>query len=106
MAKKAEELTQDTTQDTNQDTDQDTAQEARPYDPWQDMRQVFVPMMSRGEQNTLEVAVNDRTFFIPKNVMVEVPEPVWEVINEMQRAQRALDDYLSASPKLQPTQGR
>lgn len=98
MAKKAEELTQDTTQD--------TAQEARPYDPWQDMRQVFVPMMSRGEQSTLEVAVNDRTFFIPKNVMVEVPEPVWEVINEMQRAQRALDDYLSANQKIQPTHGR
>ena len=41
------------------------------YDPWQDMRQVFIPKRSRTEQNTLEVGVNDKTFFIPKDQFSE-----------------------------------
>ena len=43
------------------------------YDPWQDMRQIFIPKRSRTEQNTLEVGVNDKTFFIPKDQFVDVP---------------------------------
>ena len=36
------------------------------YDPWQDMRKVFIPKRSRGEQSTLEVGVNNKTYFVPK----------------------------------------
>jgi len=55
----------------------------QPYDPWQDMRQVYIPKRSRSEQNTLEVGVNDKTYFVPKDQFVEVPMPLWEVIQEM-----------------------
>lgn len=63
-----------------------------PYDPWQDMRQVFIPKRSRAEQNTLEVGVNDKTFFVPKDQFVEVPMPLWEVIREMMDAQRVMEE--------------
>lgn len=62
------------------------------YDPWKDMRQVYVPKFSRTEQDTLEVGVNDRTYFIPKEQTISVPEPVWEVIEEMLRARKAMEE--------------
>ena len=62
------------------------------YDPWQDMRRVYVPKRSRGEQNTLEVGVNDKTYFVPKDQDVEVPFPIYEVITEMLARQRIADD--------------
>ena len=67
------------------------AAEKRVYDPWQDMRQIFIPKRSRSEQNTLEVGVNDKTFFIPKDQFVEVPMPLWEVVREMLDAQKTME---------------
>ena len=64
---------------------------AKVYDPWQDMRQIFIPKRSRSEQNTLEVGVNDKTFFIPKDQFVEVPMPLWEVVREMLDAQKIME---------------
>lgn len=64
---------------------------AKPYDPWQDMRKVFIPKRSRGEQNTLEVGVNNKTYFVPKEQMVEVPMPLWEVIMEMLDRQKIME---------------
>ena len=61
------------------------------YDPWQDMRQIFIPKRSRTEQNTLEVGVNDKTFFIPKDQFVDVPMPLWEVIQEMLERQKIME---------------
>ena len=61
------------------------------YDPWQDMRQVYIPKRSRSEQNTLEVGVNDKTFFVPKEQFVDVPMPLWEVINEMLDRQKIME---------------
>ena len=61
------------------------------YDPWQDMRTVYIPKRSRTEQNTLEVGVNDKTYFVPKEQFVEVPMPLWAVIHEMQDAQKAME---------------
>lgn len=110
MAKKAEATQEETVQEETvqeeavQDTAQDTA--PAPYDPWQDMREVYIPMYSRGEQPTLEVAVNDRTFFIPKGQRVLVAAPLWEVIMEMQRAEKANEQYLQSNEKLKPTAGR
>ena len=65
---------------------------AKAYDPWQDMRQVFIPKRSRTEQNTLEVGVNDKTFFIPKDQFVDVPMPLWEVVHEMLDAQKTMEE--------------
>lgn len=64
---------------------------AKSYDPWQDMRKVFIPKRSRGEQNTLEVGVNNKTYFVPKEQMVEVPMPLWEVIMEMLDRQKIME---------------
>ena len=58
---------------------------AQEYDPWQDMKQVFVPSHSRSEQKTLEVGVNDKTYFVPKDQFVDVPAPVAEIIEERER---------------------
>ena len=68
------------------------AAEKRAYDPWQDMRQIFIPKRSRTEQNTLEVGVNDKTFFIPKDQFVDVPMPLWEVVREMLDAQKTMEE--------------
>ncbi len=68
------------------------ATEKKAYDPWQDMRQVFIPKRSRTEQNTLEVGVNDKTFFIPKDQFVDVPMPLWEVVHEMLDAQKIMEE--------------
>ena len=76
------------------------------YDPWQDMRRVFIPKRSRGEQNTLVVGVNDKTYFVPKDQFVDVPAPVWEVITEMQRQQQALEEYLDKNTDLTPSAGK
>ena len=78
----------------------------QPYDPWKDMRTVFIPKRSRGEQNTLEVGVNDRTFFIPKDRMAEVPAPIWEVIEEKLRQERELEEYLASNENLTPSRGK
>lgn len=70
-----------------------TMENAERYDPWKDMRTVFIPKRSRTEQDTQEVGVNNRTFFVPKDKMVEVPLPIALVVEGMLEAQKALDDY-------------
>lgn len=65
---------------------------AKPYDPWQDMRQVYIPKRNRSEQGTLEVGVNDKTFFVPKDQFVQVPMPLWEVICEMMDRQKIMEE--------------
>jgi hypothetical protein len=56
------------------------------------MRTVYIPKRSRTEQSTLEVGVNDKTYFIPKEQFVEVPMPLWEVIQEMMDRQRIMEE--------------
>lgn len=72
-------------------------QEAAVYDPWKDFRQVYVPKRSRTEQNTLEVGVNNRTYFVPKETFTEVPAPVWEVIQEMLHRQKVMEAEAEAA---------
>lgn len=62
------------------------------YDPWQDMRTVYIPKRSRAEQNTLEVGVNEKTYFVPKDQFVEVPMPLWEVIQGMMDRQKIMEE--------------
>ena len=52
---------------------------------------MYIPKRSRGEQNTLEVGVNNRTYFVPKEQFVEVPMPLWEVIHEMLDRQKIME---------------
>ncbi|MBQ7657203.1 MAG: hypothetical protein IJS41_11935 [Clostridia bacterium] len=67
------------------------------YDPWQDMREIYIPMFSRTEQRTLEVGVNDRTYFVPKEQTVLVPMPVWEVVTEMIERKRKMEEEAKKS---------
>lgn len=66
------------------------------YDPWKVMRQVFIPKMSRTEQDTQEVGLNNKTYFLPKNKWVEVPEPVAQVVEEMIRAREFMEKKAKA----------
>jgi len=78
----------------------DTAKEPETgmeYDPWKDMRKVYIPKRSRTEQDTMEVGVNDRTFFVPKDQFVEVPAPVWEVVEEMLARQKEMESNAKQS---------
>lgn len=67
------------------------------YDPWKETRQVYIPKMSRGEQDTQEVGVNNKTYFVPKNKWVDVPEPVAQVVDEMLRAREAMEKHAKAA---------
>ena len=87
MARKPEEMTEEITEEITEAA----APEAVPYDPWQDMRKVYIPRRGMSEQATLEVGVNDRTFFIPKDQFVDVPMPVWEAVHAMLDAEKVMD---------------
>ena len=65
---------------------------AEAYDPWKDMRTVYIPKRSRAEQSTLEVGVNEKTYFVPKDQFVEVPMPLWEVIHGMLDRQKIMEE--------------
>ena len=84
-------------------TQESKPQEMPPYDPWKDMRKVFVPSMSRSEQKTLQVGVNDKTYFVPKNKLVPVPAPVAEVINEMLERRRIMEENAKAASGVHET---
>lgn len=98
MAKKTAEMFEEVnTEEMNDNAEEandnaEAAHAVEPYDPWKDMRKVYIPKRSRGEQSTLEVGVNDKTYFIPKDQFVEVPEPVWEVVREMQARQKIMEE--------------
>ncbi len=62
------------------------------WDPWKIMREVYIPKRSRGEMDTQEVGVNNRTFFVPKDKRVDVPLPVAEVVEEMLRRQKIMEE--------------
>ena len=79
--------------------------EQKAYDPWTDMRTVYVPRMSRGEQATLNVGVNYKTYFVPKDQTVEVPAPVAEVVNEMLYRRKKFEENLKNNANLTPHQG-
>lgn len=83
--------------------EQETVKE---YDPWQDMRTVYVPKLNRGEYGTLEVGVNDKTYFVPKDQFVDVPAPVAEVVNEMLMRRKKYEENMSKNPNLTPSAGK
>ena len=60
-------------------------------DPWTQMETVFIPKMSRGEQPTQYVSVNDHAYFVPKGESVEVPKPIAEAIRNAQEQQKATE---------------
>lgn len=65
--------------------------EIRETDPWKETREVYVPLV-RGEEKTLPVSVNDRNYAVPKGQRVQVPLPVYYVIQNMLDMQKLADE--------------
>lgn len=61
------------------------------YDPWKDMREIYVPKRTRGEQNTIKVLINSKSLFVPLDVRTEVPYPVYEVLMQSMEARREME---------------
>lgn len=55
-------------------------------DVWEEKRTVFLERGQASEEQSLFVCVNGRTFLVPKGKTVEVPLPVYEVIENARRA--------------------
>ncbi len=69
----------------------------KPYDPWKDMRHIYIPKASRTEQDTLVLSVNEKTYFVPKEQDVLVPMPLWEVAREMLDARKRMEREAKAA---------
>ena len=46
------------------------------YDPWKDMRDVFIERGGKNEPKCLYVSYNGHDFMIPKGKTVQVPAPI------------------------------
>ena len=75
----------------------DWPKENVPYDPWKDMRHIYIPKASRTEQDTLVLSVNEKTYFVPKEQDVLVPMPLWEVAREMLDARKRMEREAKAA---------
>lgn len=63
------------------------------------MKTITLPRAGGTEQQSVFVCVNGRTFQVPRGKAVEVPEPVYEVLENARRqleAARKLEDELAA----------
>ena len=73
-------------------TAKEKIEEQKPFvDEWKIMRDVYVPQV-RGEEKTLPVSVNDRNFAVPKGKRVQVPLPIYYVIQNMLELQQFAQD--------------
>ena len=64
-----------------------------------EMKSITLPRAGGTEQQSVFVCVNGRTFQVPRGKAVEVPEPVYEVLENARRqleAARKLEDELAA----------
>lgn len=86
--------------------EENKVQQVETYDPWQDMREVFVPRRSRGEVDTLMVSVNEKQYLIPKEKRVEVPFPVYDVVNAMLEQQERTEKEMEKTSGVREIQGR
>jgi hypothetical protein len=64
----------------------------KPVNPMEEMVTVYVPKAS-GEEPTLFVALNSRTWLLPRGKQSEVPKPVAEIIWQMEKAQAEAEEF-------------
>ena len=64
----------------------------KPVNPMEEMVTVYVPKAS-GEEPTLFVALNGRTWLLPRGKQSEVPKPVAEIIWQMEKAQAEAEEF-------------
>lgn len=56
-------------------------------DPWEVKRDVFLPYVTKGEEQFVYVSVNGRKYQVPRGKAVSVPLPLYERIQIMLEAQ-------------------
>ena len=69
--------------------------EEKTVNPMEIMESVLVPKVS-GEDDTLFVSLNGRTYLIPRGKRVEVPKPVADIIHASEDARANADEYAEA----------
>lgn len=74
--------------------EQAVAEEAEVVDPMSVMVTRAVPHAPAGEQQSLWVCLNGKTYNIPRGQAVELPGPVWEIIDRMLAAERRTEEEL------------
>lgn len=65
----------------------------KPQNPWEERVEITLPKASKTEQNFQFVAVNGRTFQVPKGKTVKVPRPVYEVLMNSRYAEEKAEKY-------------
>ena len=65
------------------------------YDPWKDMKKVFLERGNKNEPKSLFVSVDGRDFMVPKGQEVEVPLPIARVVEMHKRAKAALMETMA-----------
>ena len=71
-----------------------TVAEQTVTDPMKELVTRVVPYAPAGEQQSLWVCLNGKPYNIPRGKAVEMPAPVWEIIDRMMAAERKLEDEL------------
>lgn len=61
--------------------------------PFEVMKTIVLPRATAGEEKSVYVGVNGRTWQVPRGKPVEVPEPVYDRLMIMLKAQAADDDF-------------
>lgn len=69
-------------------------EKAASYDPMQDMVTKVIPYARAGQQQNLWVCLNGKGYNIPRGKAVELPVPVWEIIDRMMAAERKYEEEL------------
>lgn len=71
-----------------------------PADPWQEMREIYVPPKGDGDQEFLFVGVNGRVFQVPCSGEVQrVPLPIYEVLINAKALQQEAEARAAAELK-------
>lgn len=70
------------------------AEEAAVVDPMKVLVTRVVPYAPRGEQQSLWACLNGKAYNIPRGKPVELPQPVWEIIDSMLAAERKHEEEL------------
>lgn len=68
-------------------TTKNTEPKEMPIDPMKEKERLFIPIVS-GEPDSVWIALNGRSWNIPRGVEVEIPKPVADVWRSKEKAER------------------
>jgi hypothetical protein len=76
------------------------AEGTEPEDPWTRMREIIVPKKRNGDQESIYVAVNGRSFSVPCTGRPQmVPEPIYEALVNAQLLRDQAEENAKAATK-------